>query len=398
MSRGLAILWMHVQPFYRETSFFMSLPNAPGTISSEVSVMGVKPRKIRLEASTACQLHCPTCPTGVGRTQERLGVGHLRFADFSRLIDDNPFLTDVELSNWGEIFLDPELPSIVEHAYRRRVRLHADVGVNLNTLREETLESLVRYRFRSMSCSIDGTSEATYGSYRRDGSFEAVIGNIRRINEAKARHRTRFPHLKWQFIVFAHNQHEIPRARRLASELGMRFWLKLPWDDLYATGNAPPPGGDGVAKREMGLGVASRDEFAARYGERYAQKIMCSLLWHEPQINWDGRVLGCCVNHWGDFGNAFSEGLVPSLNGDRIRHARSTLTGRLPIRHDVPCATCPHFRSMERAQDWLTFGDLLTAGFLLRHRVALQDDRLRPALRPLLGLRKGVRALARFRS
>ena len=358
----------------------------------------LRPRKLRIDACTACQLRCPACPTGVGRTRERLGSGYLRPEAFAALLDENPFVAGVELSNWGEIFLNPELPAILEHARRRRVRVHADVGVNLNAASEDALESVVRTGVRSMTCSIDGASQETYAAYRRGGDLANVLESVRALNRLKARHGTRFPLLKWQFVVFGHNEHEIPRARRLARELGMRFWLKLPWDDLYGTGPGVPPRGGAGARNEPGLGVAGRGEFEARYGEGYAQKLTCAVLWHEPQINWDGRLLGCCVNNWGDFGNAFSDRLVPLLDGPRVAHARGMLRGRLEAREDVPCSACPQYRSMRARGDWLTAGDLRVAGFLLRHRVGLQDDRLRFSLRPLLAFRKALRGQARVRS
>jgi hypothetical protein len=50
----------------------------------------IKPGKIRLEASTFCQLKCPVCETAQGKTHETLGGGFLKFSDFKRLVDENP--------------------------------------------------------------------------------------------------------------------------------------------------------------------------------------------------------------------------------------------------------------------------------------------------------------------
>src|SRR6185437_13071150 len=116
-------------------------------------------------------------------------------------------------------------------AFERGVVLHADNGTNLNFLHPDALDALIRYRFRSLTVSIDGASPETYAQYRRKGDFEHVIANIRRINEEKRRHQTGYPILTWQFIVFGHNEHEIDAARKLAAELGMRFRAKLSWDE-----------------------------------------------------------------------------------------------------------------------------------------------------------------------
>ena len=62
------------------------------------------PRQLRLEASSFCQLRCPSCPTTTGAIHPTVGSGFLRFDNFRQLIDENPSVTRVELSNYGEFF------------------------------------------------------------------------------------------------------------------------------------------------------------------------------------------------------------------------------------------------------------------------------------------------------
>jgi len=121
-------------------------------------------------------------------------------------------LKRIELAKKGEIFLNPALLSMLELAHQRGVKLTADAGVNLNKVRPEVLEGLVKYQFLSLVCSIDGASEETYSIYRVRGKFTNVIDNIRKINELKQQYRSPFPELTWKFIVFGHNEHELPVA------------------------------------------------------------------------------------------------------------------------------------------------------------------------------------------
>jgi len=83
--------------------------------------MASGPRAIQIDASSHCQLACPVCPTADGRARAVLGAGHLKLADFVALLDRNPELAEVELSNYGEMFLNPQLPELLEAAYRRGV-------------------------------------------------------------------------------------------------------------------------------------------------------------------------------------------------------------------------------------------------------------------------------------
>ena len=98
------------------------------------------PVQIRLEASSFCNLRCPVCPTTRGVIhQGAVGGGFLRFEDFRKLLDDNPGLKRIELSNWGEIFLNPALLSVLKLAHERGVELIANNGVNLNKIRPGVL-------------------------------------------------------------------------------------------------------------------------------------------------------------------------------------------------------------------------------------------------------------------
>ncbi len=308
---------------------------------------------IRLEASTACQLRCPSCPTAKGEIQRSIGTGYLKFKDFKKLVDQNWWLKYIELSNWGEIFLNPELLDILKYAHEKKISLAAGNGANLNNVREEVLEGLVKYGFRQITCSIDGASEETYQVYRVNGHFNAVMENIKRINSFKDKYQSKYPKLTWQFVVFGHNEHELPIARKMAEELDMGFRSKLSWDERFS-----PVRDEGFVRKESGLGVASSDEFLEKNGTKYLQKECCQGLWDLPQINFDGKVLGCCVNYWGDFGNAFESGLVEALNGEKMKYAKKMLMGKAEARADIPCSVCHNYLDMKKSKAWITAQDI----------------------------------------
>ena len=301
---------------------------------------------IRLEASTVCQLACPICPTTLGTIKAQLGAGFLKFDAFRRIVDDNPSLCRIELSNWGEIFLNKDLDRIVEYAYRRSVALTAWNGVNLNHAREHVLESLARYRFRGLSCSIDGVSQETYVAYRREGDVQRVLENIRKLNAYKKKWKTQYPWLTWQMIAFRHNAHEVDAARALARELGMGFLLKTssdpdfmpePPDEASSPG---PSGAPGTTRPPQGEDVAWHS---------------CAQLWEEPQINFDGALLGCCVNTTSTFGpNVLDVGLARALADDRLDYAKRMLLGAAPARADIPCTSCHVYAERARTGTWVS--------------------------------------------
>ncbi len=311
----------------------------------------IQPARVRIEASTICQLSCPSCPNAAREIHKNLGTGFLKFEDFKEIIDNNAWIRDVELSNWGEIFLNPDLLKIIKYAHEKTVALRADNGVNLNTASDEVLEALVKYRFNSMTCSLDGACQKTYSIYRRKGNFERVIGHIERINHYKIKYKSKYPILTWQFVAFGHNTHEIGTARKMAANLKMSFFLKLSWDDLYTQPFSPVTDRD-LIRRETGIDASSRAEYLAKAGEEYIGE-SCLHLWRQPQINFDGRVLGCSCNYRGDFGNVFKDGLIACLNNEKINYARGMLLGMRESRDDIPCVGCKLYESRKKRSAWV---------------------------------------------
>jgi MoaA/NifB/PqqE/SkfB family radical SAM enzyme len=304
--------------------------------------MHIKPKQIRLDASTICQLKCPTCKTTEGVIAKSLGARTLKFENFKNLVDANPWIEKIELSSKGEIFLNRDLLQIIKYAYDKKIMLSADGGTNFNWVGEEMLEALVKYRFNTITCAIDGASSETYKIYRRGGDFDKVIANIKAVNKYKVQYRSQLPTLVWQFVPFGHNEHEILLAKKMALSLNMRFTIKIAWGDFAPVKNKE------FVKKATGLDVTDRAEYREKYHKVNLSDKICAHMWLQPQINTDGRVLGCCENHWGDYGNAFKDDLMSLLNSEKMRYARDMLLGKNPDRSDIPCLQCPIYSQMKK--------------------------------------------------
>jgi quercetin dioxygenase-like cupin family protein len=285
-----------------------------------------------------------------------LGAGFLEFGVFKNILDKNPWISNVELSNWGEIFLNNKLIEFLKYSHSHDVDLHASNGVNLNDVDKDVLEALVKYRFRNITCSIDGASQETYSIYRRKGDFNKVLDNVKTINKFKAKYNSQYPTLDWQFIAFGHNEHEISKARKMAGDLNMVFRLKLSWEDLYTDAFSPIKNAE-LIRKETGLGVTNRDEYRKKYRNEYARDC-CLNLWINPQINYDGRVLGCCVNYWDDYGNVLNDGLIKCFNNEKINYAREMLFGKRESKIEIPCSKCKFYYNMGKYEQWITNEDI----------------------------------------
>ncbi len=234
--------------------------------------------------------------------------------------------------------------------------LRIENGANLNTANDELLEDVVRFGIRSITCSIDGASQETYANYRVKGNFEKVIENIQKINRLKK--STNRPTLFsiWQFVAFGHNEHEIEKARQLAKDLKMKFNLKLSWEDLYYESFSPVNDRDRI-RSEMPSGVSDRREFEEKFGKVYIGNC-CNHLWLSPRINFDGRLLGCCINYWDDFGNVFDQGIEACMNSEKMKASRDLLMGYKTERKDLPCLKCKVYESRVQLGSFVTPEDL----------------------------------------
>jgi MoaA/NifB/PqqE/SkfB family radical SAM enzyme len=295
---------------------------------------GIYEKQVGLEACSMCQLRCPLCPTVKGLNRKGVvGWGYLKAEHFKKFVHSNPWIKRIELPNYGEVFLNPEIKDIFEYAHYKGVQLTIISGTNFNTVSQDVIESLVKYKITDITISLDGTSNETYQIYRKGGNFDQVIKNIRTVNHYKQKYNSEFPRLAWQFVVFGHNEHEIPKAREKAAKLGMTFIPSFNWDPSFS-----PIKDREFVKRETGLGVSSREEFKEKYQVNLNAK--CKQLWQSPQINWDGKLLGCCVNLWDDFGNVFDSGLRNCLKSEKYNYAKKMLLGKVPAREDIPCTKC----------------------------------------------------------
>lgn len=308
---------------------------------------GDLPKNIKVDASTICQLNCPCCYMRINphSVKNGCGLGFLSFDNFKKLIDDN-YLESIDLSNSGEIFLNPELIKIIEYAYNANVKLNADTGVNLNTLSDEVAEALVKYQFGSFHVSIDGASQETYSIYRVNGNYDQVIENIKKILAFKKKYNSNYPIIEWKFVLFGHNEHEIIKAKKTAEELGIKIFFEMNYIPSYS-----PVKDANFVYKETGVLCNQHNTVALinKFKDGSSQWLPCLELWSKPQINWDGQVLGCCMLYRENFGgNVFQEGLLKALNNPKMIYAKNMLTGNAEENDCIPCSRCTFYSGMKQ--------------------------------------------------
>ena len=294
------------------------------------------PKMAAIEFCSNCQLNCVDCYMRNKTSGQTIGSGYLKFEDFKNFIENNPYIESIETSLSGEIFLNPDFLKIIEYAYKKNVKLTAFNGVNFNTVSDEILEALVKYNFTGLTISLDGTSQETYIKYRRNGNFDKIIQNIEKLNDFKRKYNSKFPILMWQFIFFEHCQNEYFTAYKMAEKLGFSLiYYKLPW-------------------KRTNLGVEDAALFKKarmleiKVDDKEIQEIIfensrsaCSQLWWQPQINWNGKLLGCCCSTNNDLEvNVFETGLKKAIKSKQMKKMRDVLAGKILPDTGMACKKC----------------------------------------------------------
>ena len=284
------------------------------------------PESVKVDVCTKCQLNCPECYM---RTHNNgvLGAGYTKFSVFKDFVDRNSSIRSMDIGCNGEVFLNPELDKILNYCHEKDIAITMSGGTNFNTVSEKALEALVTSQVIEVCISIDGATDDVYSQYRRNGNLNRVLRNIKKLNQYKEKYHSEYPHLRCQFIIMESNYHQLEDIAKLAEEYHMSIYYKKEW------GNHFTPEDIEYVKQVTGLDY---DE-SCNPNEGYCYQMIFS-----PQINWDGRLLGCVIVYRDDWGvNAFEDGLISSLNCNRYRDAICNLLDGGNIKDlKNPCIDC----------------------------------------------------------
>lgn len=295
--------------------------------------------EVSIDLSTICQLRCVECSTSKGITHKGIvGKGLFTIEQFVNFVNHNPQIKRIEMSNWGEIFLNNDIAQIIKYAYEHNIVLYCGNGTNFNDVDELVLEYLVKYKVEYLNLSIDGATQETYEKYRVRGNLNKVFQNIERLNFYKNKYSSEFPKLSWQFVIFGHNEHEIPLVKKMCKKYNMAFNPKLNFSTFS------PVIDKEFVRKESGLGVADRQEYKELHKTEY--KIPCYHCFSSPQINWNGDILGCSVNKWKTLGNITDKSIDDWTNSETFRNLVGVLFEGSECSPELPCIYCPNYQKI----------------------------------------------------
>lgn len=245
-----------------------------------------KPMTVSIEPTTACNLRCPECPSGL-RAFSR-PTGNLKKDFFRKTIDAlSSRLLYLIFYFQGEPYINPGFLDMV--AFARKKKIYTITSTNGHFLNDENARRTVESGLDRLIISVDGTTEEVYQAYRKEGKLETVLQGARNIVKWKKALKSGTPHVIFQFLVVAPNEHQIPELYALAEEIGIdEVKLKTAQVYDYAGGNPLIPKQDKYSRYKR------LEDGTYRIKNKLANH--CWKLWHACVITWDGLVVPCCFD------------------------------------------------------------------------------------------------------
>lgn len=259
------------------------------------------PVRLWVEMTSHCNYRCVMCPN---KDLTRTDKGYMDMGLYKKIVDEaSPFVFDINLAHRGESLLHPQIIEAI--AYAKKKGMFTRLHTNGSLLSEALSQEIVRAGLDRLSFSFDGYDKETYERIREGGNFDKTIANIVRFLEIKKEARSKKPVTAIEVIGF--DEPDKQASQEAKNAFKSRF-ENLPLDSFVM--------------KELHNWAGKIDK--GRRGKKYTA---CPFPWNALIIYWDGSVLPCTQDFFGEFlvGNVNTSSLQDIWNGEGMRYIREKL-------------------------------------------------------------------------
>jgi radical SAM protein with 4Fe4S-binding SPASM domain len=244
------------------------------------------PISLSIEPTTACNLGCPECPSGL--KQFSRDTGNLKAENFNRWLDQlAPTLSYLNFYFQGEPFIHNDILDFISKASQKGI--YTSTSTNAHFITEKRAHEIVRSGLDRILISIDGTTQEVYEQYRIHGSLQKVLDGTKHLVEARKNLHSKTPHIIFQFLVVRPNEHQIEEAKQLANEYKVdeiRFKTAQVYD--YENGNPLIPTLEKYSRYKR--------QANGKFTVKSSLENQCWRMWSGAVVTWDGKVVPCCFD------------------------------------------------------------------------------------------------------
>lgn len=291
------------------------------------------PFMLQIEPTNACNLRCPLCPVAnndLGRKPR-----NMKFEEYKSIIDDlESYLMILILWDWGEPFMNPDLPGMIRYASDRDIR--TVTSTNAHFLDDEAyVKAVLQSGLSTLIVAIDSARDDNYEVYRRGGKLNKVSSGLQKVVEMKKK-LSSDTLIHMRMVIMRHNENELWSLKRLAKEIGVdRFSVKA----VTPGYREPDPDMD----RQFVPRKRKYRFYAYKWGtyERIRTDALCRRPWEMSTILSNGDVVPCCWDYDDSMkvGNVFEEPFTKIWIGPAYRDLREKIFHER--QNLVKCTICP---------------------------------------------------------
>ncbi len=244
------------------------------------------PFSLSIEPTTACNLGCPECPSGL--KQFTRATGKLQ-ADLHKKMLEQTAKSVFYINYYfqGEPFFHPQFLDLIRAAKAHKI--YTATSTNAHFINAEKAREIVASGLDRLIISIDGLTQETYENYRVHGTLLKVINGTQHLLDAKKEMGASTPHLIFQFLAVKSNEHEIPAVFALGKKMGIDE-VRIKSAQLYDYKNGHPlmPENEKYARYRL--------QADGTYKLKYTLGNHCWRMWSSTVFTWDGQVVPCCFD------------------------------------------------------------------------------------------------------
>lgn len=244
------------------------------------------PISMSIEPTTACNLGCPECPSGL--KQFSRPTGNLDPKLFEKIIEQvKDTLVYLTFYFQGEPFINKNFLKMVKYASDRKI--FTATSTNAHFIDDKVAEEIIHSGLDHLIISMDGTTQEVYEQYRVHGHLDKVLQGTENIIAAKKRLNSATPKVIFQFLVVKHNEHQIEDLHELANKMGVdQVALKTAQVYDYKNGSPLFPTNEKYSRYKK-----NKQGF---FEIKNKLRNHCWRLWHSTVITWDGDLVPCCFD------------------------------------------------------------------------------------------------------
>ena len=294
------ISWRKIWNLCRLHKFYRKAKN--GKLIGEVP----PPSFASYEPTNICNLACEMCPSGKGMLKRPRGTADMDL--YRKFITENrETLINIILHFQGEPLMCQQLGEMISFA--RRNRIHTMFSTN-GQLLAQNIDIIRNARPDRIIVSLDGLSDETYTKYRVGGKVQNVLNGLEKLSQLPANER---PFIELQFLVFSHNEHEIPELQKLKKKYHIDK-ITLKSAQIYEESQIDfLPENQKYSRYNISNGKVKLKKVAENH---------CKRLIFGTVVCFDGRVVPCCFDKDADheFGNISNQSLTEIRNSKKFRN------------------------------------------------------------------------------